>query len=49
MEAAPGAPTGPILDYRVEQGGKAGIWQSGMGLSIDGSRLFLATGYISDA
>jgi iron transport multicopper oxidase len=46
MEASPGAP--PVVsDITVQQGGKAGIWQSGMGLAMDGSRLFLATGYVS--
>jgi len=43
MEASPGAPA-VVSDITQQQGGKAGIWQSGMGLSTDGSRLFLATG-----
>ena len=43
MESSPGAP--PVVsDITVQQGGKAGIWQGGMGLSTDGSRLFFATG-----
>jgi iron transport multicopper oxidase len=42
MESSPGAP--PIVsDITLQQGGKAGIWQSGMGISTDGSRIFLAT------
>lgn len=45
MEASPGAPP-VVTDITVQQGGKAGIWQSGMGLAADGSRLFLATGYV---
>jgi iron transport multicopper oxidase len=44
MESSPGAPTPQPLDYKVENGGKAGIWQSGMGLATDISRIFLATG-----
>lgn len=46
MESSPGAPT-TSLELTVEKGGKAGIWQSGMGLATDGSRIFLATGYVS--
>ncbi|PQE05793.1 wsc domain-containing protein [Rutstroemia sp. NJR-2017a BVV2] len=43
MESSPGAP--PVqTDFNVQQGGKAGIWQGGMGLATDGNRLFLATG-----
>ena len=30
----------------TQQGGKAGIWQGGMGLATDGSRIFFATGKI---
>lgn len=44
MEASPGAPTPQPLDYLKEQGGKAGIWQGGMGLATDGNRIFFATG-----
>lgn len=33
MEASPGAPSPQALDYTVQRGGKAGIWQSGMALS----------------
>lgn len=44
MEASPGAPTPQPLDLNSQNGGKAGIWQSGMGLATDGSRIFLATG-----
>lgn len=43
MESRPGAPP-QTLDYNSENGGKAGIWQSGMGLATDQSRLFLNTG-----
>ncbi|KAG4437998.1 hypothetical protein IFR05_006499 [Cadophora sp. M221] len=43
MESSPGAP--PVQgDILVEKGGKAGIWQGGMGLAVDGNRIFLATG-----
>ncbi|KAK3335420.1 WSC domain-containing protein [Cercophora scortea] len=44
MESSPGAPSPQPLDLTVEKGGKAGIWQSGMGLAVDGSRLFAVTG-----
>ncbi|KAJ9158479.1 WSC-domain-containing protein [Coniochaeta hoffmannii] len=44
MEASPGAPTPQPLDLTVQNGGKAGIWQSGMGLATDGSRIFAVTG-----
>jgi iron transport multicopper oxidase len=44
MEASPGAPA-VIANFSGDQGdGKAGIWQSGMGLATDGNRLFFATG-----
>ena len=43
MESAPYAP--PVgTDITVQQGGKAGIWQSGMALATDGGRLFVVTG-----
>ncbi|KAH7409546.1 hypothetical protein BKA64DRAFT_720802 [Cadophora sp. MPI-SDFR-AT-0126] len=43
MESSPGSP--PVQsDITVEKGGKAGIWQGGMGLAVDGNRIFLATG-----
>jgi iron transport multicopper oxidase len=45
MEAAPGAPSPNPTDLTVEKGGKAGIWQSGMGLASDGNRIFVTTGY----
>jgi iron transport multicopper oxidase len=48
METSPGAPTPQPLDITVQNGGKAGVWQGGMGLSVDGNRLFLATGYDSE-
>ncbi|KAM7222882.1 wsc domain containing protein [Rhypophila decipiens] len=43
-EIAPGAPSPQPLDLFTEKGGKAGIWQSGMGIAIDGSRAFVVTG-----
>lgn len=48
MESSPGAP--PIqTDFTVQNGGKAGIWQSGMAISVDSptSRIFVATGSVS--
>ncbi|EKD14546.1 uncharacterized protein L3040_000069 [Drepanopeziza brunnea f. sp. 'multigermtubi'] len=43
MESGPSAP--PVQsDILIEKGGKAGIWQGGMGLAVDGNRIFLATG-----
>lgn len=43
MEASPGAP--PVQgDITKQVGGKAGIWQGGMGLATDDQRLFFATG-----
>jgi iron transport multicopper oxidase len=47
MEASPGAPSPQLLDLNGDLGGKAGIWQSGMGLAVDGSRVFFVTGYSS--
>ncbi|RDW79993.1 hypothetical protein BP6252_04631 [Coleophoma cylindrospora] len=44
MESSPGAPTPQPLDIQNQNGGKAGIWQAGMGLATDKSRFFLATG-----
>lgn len=42
MESSPGAY--PVVeDITSEKGGKAGIWQAGMALSTDGSRIFLTT------
>lgn len=46
MESSPGAPTPQPLDITDQNGGKAGIWQGGMGLATDGSRIFLATGSV---
>jgi len=45
MESSPGAPSPQPLDVTVEKGGKAGIWQSGMGIATDGNRIFVTTGY----
>lgn len=43
MEASPYAP--PVVqDINLEQGGKAGIWMSGMAPATDGSRIFVVTG-----
>jgi iron transport multicopper oxidase len=42
MESSPGAT--PVQgDITQQVGGKAGIWQGGMGLATDGSRIFFAT------
>lgn len=46
MEASPGAPD-VVSDIMDEEGGKAGIWQGGMGLATVGNRLYLATGLVS--
>ncbi|KAL0938531.1 WSC domain-containing protein-like protein 3 [Colletotrichum truncatum] len=43
-EAAPGAPKPQPLDLATERGGKAGIWQSGMGLPIVGNNIYFVTG-----
>jgi iron transport multicopper oxidase len=43
MEGGPAAQ--PEVDnYLTQSGGKAGIWQGGMGLATDGTRFFFATG-----
>jgi hypothetical protein len=44
MVAQPGAPSPQALDINMEGGGKAGIWQGGMGIATDGNRVFFATG-----
>jgi len=46
MEASPGAPSPQQLDITQQGGGKAGIWQSGMGLALDApnNRVFFVTG-----
>jgi iron transport multicopper oxidase len=49
MEAQPGAPSPQALDITVEGGGKAGIWQSGMGIAADGNRIFFVTGCVRRA
>jgi iron transport multicopper oxidase len=46
MEARPGAPSPQATVYTTQGGGKAGIWQSGMGIATDGSRVFFVTGYV---
>ncbi|TVY39827.1 hypothetical protein LOCC1_G004958 [Lachnellula occidentalis] len=43
MESSPGA-SPVVTDITVQKGGKAGIWQSGMGFSTDGNRFFAVTG-----
>jgi hypothetical protein len=46
MEAGPYAPQPQTLDITVQGGGKAGIWQGGMGIAADTSanRVFFVTG-----
>ncbi|KAJ9145434.1 WSC domain-containing protein [Pleurostoma richardsiae] len=46
MVASPGAPSPQPTDITVQQGGKAGIWASGMGIAVDApnNRVFFATG-----
>ena len=46
METYPGAPVALALDLVKGDGGKAGIWQAGMGIAVDGSRVFFVTGYV---
>ncbi|TDZ26026.1 WSC domain-containing protein [Colletotrichum orbiculare MAFF 240422] len=43
-EAAPGAPKPQPLDLTTETGGKAGIWQSGMGLPVVGNDVYFVAG-----
>ncbi|KAK3681643.1 hypothetical protein B0T22DRAFT_387291, partial [Podospora appendiculata] len=43
-ESQPGAPKPQPLDLATEKGGKAGIWQSGMGLPTIGNRVYFVTG-----
>ncbi|TQN68162.1 WSC domain-containing protein [Colletotrichum shisoi] len=43
-EAAPGAPKPQPLDLATETGGKAGIWQSGMGLPTVGNNIYFVAG-----
>jgi iron transport multicopper oxidase len=43
-EYPPGAPSPQPLDIATEQGGKAGIWQSGFGLPTIGNALYFTTG-----
>ncbi|KAL8990408.1 MAG: hypothetical protein Q9169_008129, partial [Polycauliona sp. 2 TL-2023] len=43
MEAAPGARP-VVLDLWNQNGGKAGIWMSGMAPATDGARIFVTTG-----
>jgi hypothetical protein len=46
MMASPGAPSPQPLNILTQNGGKAGIWQSGTGLAVDNSasRVFFVTG-----
>jgi hypothetical protein len=41
-----GAPQPQELNYTVAGGGKAGIWESGMGFAVDDDRIYFATGYV---
>ncbi|KAK1487356.1 WSC domain-containing protein [Colletotrichum tamarilloi] len=43
-EAAPGAPSPQALDLANERSGKAGIWQSGMGLPTIGNNVYFVAG-----
>lgn len=43
-EAAPGAPSPQPLELANERGGKAGIWQSGMGLPTIGNNVYFVSG-----
>ncbi|KAI8170668.1 hypothetical protein K4K49_010394 [Colletotrichum sp. SAR 10_70] len=43
-EAAPGAPKPQPIDLANETGGKAGIWQSGMGLPVIGNNVYFVAG-----
>ncbi|OLN96295.1 WSC domain-containing protein-like protein 3 [Colletotrichum chlorophyti] len=43
-EAAPGAPSPQALELANERSGKAGIWQSGMGLPTIGNNVYFVTG-----
>ncbi|KAF9873872.1 hypothetical protein CkaCkLH20_08606 [Colletotrichum karsti] len=43
-EAAPGAPKPQPLALDDETGGKAGIWQSGMGLPVIGNNIYFVSG-----
>jgi len=45
MEGGPGAMP-MVEDIFTQQGGKAGIWQGGMGLATEASRIFFTTGKI---
>lgn len=45
MESGPLSPFTP--DLVTENGGKAGIWQGGFGIAVDGSRIFITTGHVS--
>lgn len=43
-ESAPGAPSPVSLNISIEDGGKAGIWQSGFGLGTIGNAVYFTTG-----
>jgi iron transport multicopper oxidase len=45
MEGGPAAMP-EVDDIMTQSGGKAGIWQGGMGLATDGPRIFFATGKV---
>lgn len=44
MTGPPGAPEPPPVDIYDQSGGRSGIWQSGMGLATEGSRVIVTTG-----
>lgn len=44
MVAAPGAPSPQPTNYMQQTGGKAGIWQGGMGLAVHGNNVYFSTG-----
>jgi hypothetical protein len=33
-------------NYLKQTGGKAGIWQGGMGLAVNGNNVYFVTGYV---
>ncbi len=47
MQAAPAAPSPQSNDITIQDGGKSGIWMSGMAPAVDEAtnRVFVVTGY----
>lgn len=41
-----GAPSPQALVYTDQNGGKAGIWQTGMGFPTVGNQVYFVTGYV---